>query len=698
MDSAPIPKLEARLAAASVSPVDVVERIDALNNLAWALRSADLPRANALATEARQQAIEHGYTVGQARAARTLSMTLVDTQGLRTIFRWAEEAKSLFDEAGDDTGRAASRDFLSSLYEHIGDLSTGLELAFDALRIARAIGDPVRQGYALSSVGGILAASGDVDTAVERLEEALKLFQQAQSADGVGTISSRLSTILQGQGRTEDALKYAAVCRESAAASQNKFLELTALNVMAEIANERGDLGEAEGLYRQALEIFPSDHAARTAIGTTTQVSLAQLLIKREALADAESELRDALKRVADNSISIVTQAAVHDAFATLCERKGELPEAIRHIRSAQQLRDQISQQSMRSQLDQVEMRAALKDAKKDAEIDGLKQDVKRARQLGQYTLERRLGEGGMGVVYRASHAMMRRPTAVKLILPDRADADVLARFEHEVQQTARLTHPNTITVFDYGRTPDGVFYYAMELLEGATTERVVSVTSALSPARVVHVLLGVTAALEEAHGIGLIHRDIKPANVFLCKQGGRPDVPKVLDFGLVKDVAANDAALTAVGAVTGTPLYMAPERITHPSDDDHRSDLYAVGALGYYLLTGQHVFEGANTVEVCGHHLHTAPTPPSERLGRPLPQDLQDIVLMCLAKAPGQRPQTATMLREQLETCSVAGQWTLRQAVEWWDEFELAVADEPDGEWPQTTQTIAVDLARLSK
>ena len=300
--------------------------------------------------------------------------------------------------------------------------------------------------------------------------------------------------------------------------------------------------------------------------------------------------------------------------------------------------------------------------------IYGLQQRVREAMQLGNYTLEEKLGEGGMGIVYRARHAMLRRGTAVKLLPPEKSGEEAVARFEREVQLTAQLTHPNTVTVFDYGRTPEGVFYYAMELLEGASLEEIVAHDGAQPAERVVHVLEQVARALSEAHGIGLIHRDIKPANIFLCEQGGEPDVPKVLDFGLVKEVSgAGDVGLTQADAITGTPLYMSPEAIREPANMDARSDLYALGAVGYFLLTGEHVFEGKSLVEVCGHHLHSAPEPPSRRLGSPVPADLEKVLLECLEKDPSNRPKDAAALGEGLRRCQAFGEWTTDKARRWW-------------------------------
>jgi len=301
--------------------------------------------------------------------------------------------------------------------------------------------------------------------------------------------------------------------------------------------------------------------------------------------------------------------------------------------------------------------------------IYGLRRDVREARKLGQYTLEEKLGEGGMGVVYRASHAMLRRPTAIKLLPVGKAGEQSIARFEREVQLTASLTHPNTVTIFDFGRTPEGVFYYAMELLDGAALDVLVELDGAQPPERVLHVLDGVAGALVEAHEIGLIHRDIKPANIILCKQGGLFDVPKVVDFGLVKDLGAGGVSLTATATLTGTPLYMAPEAITAANDIDARSDLYALGAVGYFVITGTHVFPGRNPIEVCGHHLHTKPEPPSTRLGRDLPADLESLLLDCLEKDTSRRPQTAAELQQRVRECRAFGAWDRERARHWWQE-----------------------------
>jgi hypothetical protein len=296
--------------------------------------------------------------------------------------------------------------------------------------------------------------------------------------------------------------------------------------------------------------------------------------------------------------------------------------------------------------------------------IYGLQLQVRKAMQLGQYLLEEKIGEGGMGVVYRASHAMLRRPTAIKLLTGSTGNA--AERFEREVQITARLTHPNTVVVFDYGRTPEGVFYYAMEYLNGITLQDLVDELGPLSPARVAHVLLQVCGALEEAHANGLVHRDIKPANVMLTDRGGVLDVVKVLDFGLVKEIDRGDASVTSSNTILGTPDYMAPEAIIEPNVVDPRTDLYAVGAMAYFLLVGQTVFDGSTVVEVCGKHLYQPPQPLAER-GATVPPALEEVVMACLAKKPDDRPVSAAALADMLRA-SALPEWTRADARAWWD------------------------------
>ncbi len=337
----------------------------------------------------------------------------------------------------------------------------------------------------------------------------------------------------------------------------------------------------------------------------------------------------------------------------------------------------------------------------------GLRKEVRDARRLGQYTLLEVIGQGGMGMVYRASHALLRRPTAVKLLPPENFGEESVARFEREVQLTAALTHPNTVRIFDYGRTPDRVFYYAMEMLEGASLDQVVKIGGAMPAGRVIHILGQIAGALAEAHGIGLIHRDIKPANIILTQQGGVPDVAKVVDFGLVKEVAGERssdggtlAAITRADSIAGTPQYMSPEAITTPEQLDARTDLYALGAVGYFLLCGEQVFRGRTVLELCSHHLHTTPIAPSRRVdwpaGRPGSPDLEELLMRCLAKTAADRPASARELRASLAACADAGTWTEADASAWWDQHGPAIRGaEPAGSHTALAATIEVDLAQ---
>jgi eukaryotic-like serine/threonine-protein kinase len=334
--------------------------------------------------------------------------------------------------------------------------------------------------------------------------------------------------------------------------------------------------------------------------------------------------------------------------------------------------------------------------------IFGLRTEAARVRQLGQYTLERQIGAGGMGVVYRASHAMLRRPTAIKLLPPDRAGEASLVRFEREVQITAQLSHPNTVAIYDYGRTPDGVFYYAMEYLDGINLEDLVRLHGPQPAGRVLAILDQVCGALSEAHERGLVHRDIKPANIILTERGGEPDVAKVVDFGLVDSYAPGDPRLTnsTPGVLTGTPLYLSPEALRSPEAGDPRSDLYALGAVGYFLITGRPVFDAVTIAEIIGHHLHTDPVPPSQRLGRPLPPDLEAVLLQCLRKQADDRPSSARALREALRRCGRVPPWTTSDAAAWWETFRSISGTNADAfPLPEGRVTVSVDVtSRLTQ
>ncbi|MET0594220.1 MAG: serine/threonine-protein kinase, partial [Polyangiaceae bacterium] len=296
------------------------------------------------------------------------------------------------------------------------------------------------------------------------------------------------------------------------------------------------------------------------------------------------------------------------------------------------------------------------------------------ARQLGQYTLAERIGAGGMGVVYRARHAMLRRPTAVKVLPPEKMGEQNLRRFEREVQLTSQLTHPNTISIYDYGRTADGLFYYAMEYLDGFTLAELVEVGGPLPASRVASLMRQVAGSIHEAHQIGLIHRDIKPDNIIVCERGGMCDVAKVLDFGLVKDIRSGDPALSQVNAIIGTPHYMSPEAITLPSSVGVPSDIYSLGATAYFLLVGRHVFPARTLVEVCSHHLMTTPDVPSAVLGHAVPAALEELILACLATGAPQRPASAAHLERALTAIAESEPWTQDAARAWWLDHRAAL------------------------
>jgi len=308
--------------------------------------------------------------------------------------------------------------------------------------------------------------------------------------------------------------------------------------------------------------------------------------------------------------------------------------------------------------------------------LEVLQKQAFQARQMGQYRLGQRLGSGGMGEVYEAEHVLLRRRCAIKLIRPDQThDPAVLQRFEREVQAMATLTHPNTVEVFDYGRSSDGTFYYVMEYLAGLNLETLVQRFGPLPPERVIYFLRQVCAALREAHGVGLLHRDIKPSNIIACRRGGMDDVVKLLDFGLVQGVlpGADSARLTIPGAILGSPPFMSPEQAAGRLDLDARTDIYSLGGVGYFLLTGQPPFPRETAMEMLLAHAYEQPIPP--RQIRPsIPEDLQAIVLRCLQKKRENRYETVEELSAALQSCAAAGLWTEETAAQWWKQQSHAV------------------------
>ena len=309
--------------------------------------------------------------------------------------------------------------------------------------------------------------------------------------------------------------------------------------------------------------------------------------------------------------------------------------------------------------------------------IYGLRQQVLAASQVGQYTLEEKIGSGGMGEVWRARHRLLIRPAAVKLVtaraLGAGHDHDPelrLRRFEREARATAGLTSPHTVQLYDFGVTDDGTLYYVMELLDGMDLDTLVERTGPVPAERAIHLLIQVCASLDDAHQNGLVHRDIKPANLIVSRIGGAWDFVKVLDFGLVKleraEQSEQSLRLTAESSVSGTPAFIAPESVLG-GETDHRVDLYSLGCVAYWLLTGKLVFEGPGKVKVMSDHVHTAPRPPSSRTEAPIPPELDALILECLEKDPEKRPASAALLQTRLQAIAVPAPWTRERAKEWW-------------------------------
>jgi serine/threonine-protein kinase len=329
--------------------------------------------------------------------------------------------------------------------------------------------------------------------------------------------------------------------------------------------------------------------------------------------------------------------------------------------------------------------------------IYGLRRQVDEAMKLGQYTLEAPLGEGGMGTVYRARHAMLRRPAAIKLIRPELVGEaagrrGVLQRFEREADVTANLKSPHTIQLYDFGVSSEGAFYYVMEFLDGVDLETSVATYGPMEPARVVYVLRQVCESLEEAHAAGLVHRDIKPANIFLCRHGTRYDFVKVLDFGLVALCAQSgdvEPKLTMEGMVGGTPAYLPPEMAVNPDAVDSRADVYAVGCVAYWLLTGQVPFRRDTAMATILAHVNDTPAAPSEVSELPIPEALDVLVLECLAKRPAGRPACAAELSRRLEAALDGAAWDQARAARWWEVHNPARATDPAHPGGRETLTV---------
>ena len=301
--------------------------------------------------------------------------------------------------------------------------------------------------------------------------------------------------------------------------------------------------------------------------------------------------------------------------------------------------------------------------------------DVSKAREMGSYRLVELLGRGGMGEVWRAEHRLLARPAAIKLIQPELlggADSNEAAtakrRFEREAQATAMLSSPHTVHLYDFGVAEDGAFYYVMELLLGVDLETLVDKYGPVSAERVGHLLAQVCSSLEEAHQSGLVHRDIKPANIYTCRYGLEYDFIKVLDFGVVKsrEEVSRRTKLTNADGATGTPGFMAPE-VALGKEVDARADIYAVGCVGYWLLTGKLVFEEETFIATMMAHAYKAPIPPSRRTEIEIPPQLEELVMQCLEKEPHARPSSAGEIRRRITQYGLADLWTSERAEKWW-------------------------------
>jgi hypothetical protein len=309
--------------------------------------------------------------------------------------------------------------------------------------------------------------------------------------------------------------------------------------------------------------------------------------------------------------------------------------------------------------------------------VNQLGVEVRQAYELGSYRLEALLGRGGMGEVWRASHQMLARPAAIKLIRPESLGVEpglAQVRFEREAQAIASLQSPNTVALYDYGSTPEGTLYYVMELLDGVDLEELVRKHGPLPAERVAHILRQACGSLAEAHSRGIMHRDIKPANIYLCRRALEHDVVKLLDFGLVKQIASSRTKAEAGGPMTrpdlvpGTPAYLAPEIILG-GEVDARADIYALGCVAFWLLTGRLVFPATTEAAMLVAHAHTVPAAPSSLAPAALPDALNRLVLKCLTKDPAARPESADRLAEGLNEIDFPRPWTQDAAAEWWAE-----------------------------
>jgi serine/threonine protein kinase/CHASE1-domain containing sensor protein len=331
--------------------------------------------------------------------------------------------------------------------------------------------------------------------------------------------------------------------------------------------------------------------------------------------------------------------------------------------------------------------------------LSNLRSEMEHAQNMGNYRLLRRLGEGGMGTVYLAQHAFLRRPTAVKVIRPDPRGPSLFRRFELEAQYTSTLTHPNTISIYDYGQSSDGVFFYAMEYISGVTLRDLVKQCGPLPLGRVKHLMLQVSGSIAEAHARGILHRDIKPENVMVCERGDVPDFVKVLDFGLVKDASKKQSSdLSGPMELLGTPGYMAPEIISNPSAVSRRSDVYALGALSYYLVCGKRVFYSENKLELLSRVVTEDPTPPSKHLPNGLSEPWERFILQALSRNVDERPEDAASFRLTLLSLPIDDSWSEQHSHRWWKAVGVTLLHPQDATDATPSERADIAPARASE
>ncbi|WP_437187011.1 protein kinase domain-containing protein [Planctomicrobium sp. SH668] len=363
--------------------------------------------------------------------------------------------------------------------------------------------------------------------------------------------------------------------------------------------------------------------------------------------------LMDMLRQSPDGVTRLVDLHAINSKFV-LMDVAQSVDSAIRELSGNLSHPVSLIQRLQNEMLNQIEVRRH--------------QSVAPGRQFGNYVIEERLRESSMGAIYKALHIRMRRPAAIKILLADRTNQNSIAQFEREVQLTSTLRHPNTVSIFDYGRTPDDLFYYAMELVEGMTLAEIVKTGGPMCDGRVLVLLKQICSSIAEAHQMQLIHRDIKPENIMLSKRTNWPDHITVLDFGLVidaKSMTPGDSGNSR--AVVGTPLYMSPEAAQGKEDICVRSDLYSIGAVAYFLLTGSPVFTGSTVIDVLHQHVRSTPLKPTEKLNVSIAPQLEELVMKCLRKLPAERHESVQQLLEELSTIVPVQPWSQEDGFNWW-------------------------------